>query len=229
MKLLRTKAINSILKAREKGELDDARLGNEWIDHDLLIELGQEFNTPLRVLLQGTDVYFEPPVPETKSQTYLDLMARLRLEQQEREYQELLGNRAQPTQIKPDSIDAKQIKEEITTIFNILISVAAVAWAMWHWTVYMPVQVRTLASLFGAILILVAEVVVYMGYRRRVAEARNLEQKKVEKKVINSTWTAGADPEILGLNAEDAVQIERITVNSLSTSVEQQKQKIKRR
>lgn len=189
MKLKRTQTINLALQ-REAGTtpFENAQLlGDAWIDHKYLIELSRSAAIPLMQLVRGTSVYFEPKPVVEKSQEYLDLMSELRLRQQEKEYQELIGRNEEQTVIKPGTIEAKALKEEVTTIFNITISVVAVAWAIWKWTPYWSVQSRTLACLFGSILILVAEVVVYLGYRRRVNDARNTAKVLKEKRKIIQT------------------------------------------
>lgn len=75
-------------------------------------------------------------------------------------------------------------------MFNIFVSVASVVYAIWYWTDSswgIRDSYRILICLFFGILILVAEVVVYLGYLRRVEEAKVKERNKKEvKKVIRS-------------------------------------------
>lgn len=186
MKLKRTGIINQALENGISSEqLQNASLlGENWIDHKYLVELSKSKGIPLEQLVSGTAVYFEPKPVAKKSQEYLDLMSRLKVMQQEKEYQELIGSNEEEAVIKPGTVDAKALKEEVTTIFNIMISVVAVAWAIWKWTPYWSVQSRTLACLFGSILILVAEVVVYLGYRRRVSAARQTAKELKEKRKV---------------------------------------------
>lgn len=190
MKLRRTPRIGKAIERLEASAAQRTRegYGTEWIEHEFLIELATLTHVPLSELVRGTEVYFEPVVVPEKSKDYLDLMAKLRVQQQEREYQELLGNKEDPVRLKPGSIDAKAVKEEITTIFNIMISVGAVAYAIWRWTPHWSLQTRTLASIFGAFFILVAEVVVYLGYRRRVDEAREAAKNLKEKRKVIEVW-----------------------------------------
>lgn len=84
----------------------------------------------------------------------------------------------------------KQVKSQITTIFNIFISVASVTYAVWYWT-YSSMRLsdayRILLCLFFGLLVLIAEVVVYMSYLNKVEEAKIKERSKKEiKKVVKS-------------------------------------------
>ena len=93
----------------------------------------------------------------------------LKYQQQEYEYQTIV-KRNKPIyslrdedELTPSQIN-KQIKEQVTTVFNVLVSVVSVVVAIWYWTgtsTNFPVHVRLLLCLFFGILVLVADVVVY--------------------------------------------------------------------
>ena len=138
----------------------------------------------------------EPEKPKTKE--FLESMRILRLKAKEQEYQNLITPApAFTTLYEPDPESKmtigqahKELKTQMTTIVNILISVASVLYAVWYWTdssMNIKVSHRVLISLFFGILVLVAEVVVYLGYLNKVEEARTKERSKKEiKKVIKS-------------------------------------------
>lgn len=123
-------------------------------------------------------------------------MKKLRLQAKEDEYQKLV----RPSELYSTLYDnygqemitpaaaSKQLKNQITTMVNVFISVASVAYAVWYWTassMKMKDSWRVLLSLFSGILVLVAEVVVYMGYLNRIEEAKLRERNKKEvKKVV---------------------------------------------
>lgn len=127
-------------------------------------------------------------------------MERLRREAQEQEYNKLINPTPEYNTLYDNStIDTseltpaqfhKELKNQLTTIVNILISVASVAYAVWYWTGSswgLQDSYRVLVSLFFGLLVLVAEVVVYLGYLNKVEDARIREQKKKEvKKVIRT-------------------------------------------
>ena len=141
--------------------------------------------------------YQEYKQPKTKE--FLKSMERLRLEAKEQEYRKLINPTPQFSTLYEEKLDehdltpqqvAKELKNQLTTIVNIVISVVSVAYAMWYWTETswgLPISYRVLLSIFFGILVLVAEVVVYMGYLNKIEDARVKERKKKEvKKVVRS-------------------------------------------
>lgn len=157
--------------------------------HDMIEE-------DLLSLVKGVEVYV-PPKPKTppKSKEYLEYMEKLRVELQEREYQELLHN-------KPDSIkneeyisfaqEAKIVKEQLSAILNILLSTVSVGWAFWYWSASsipnLSLASRTLLSMLGAVIVLIAEVFIYSRYKTKVDTAKQVERKKQEKKTVLNTY-----------------------------------------
>lgn len=160
----------------------------------------------MRELLKSTRLHLEnrnsknADTPKTKE--FLESMERLRLQAAEDEYQLLLKRGEEPNFIagpsrKLDEDDLspakmqKEIKSHITTIFNVLVSVGSVVYAIWYWTETswkINDAYRVLLCLFFGLLILVAEVVVYLGYLNKIDDARAKERSKVEvKKVIRTT------------------------------------------
>jgi energy-converting hydrogenase Eha subunit C len=81
----------------------------------------------------------------------------------------------------------------LALIVNVLVSIVACGAVLWmaarHWTT----PPRLALSMGGSGLVAVAEVVVYMGYLRKVEEAKLKGRKHVEKKEIVNTWILGGD------------------------------------
>ncbi|VBB89835.1 Conserved hypothetical protein [Yarrowia lipolytica] len=163
------------------------------------------FNLPY--LLHGTSVYCPPP-PEKKKKTreFLRILETQKRLLEEADYQQLLVDKSAPeittrglndhlvhsTDLTAPSVSqqTKELKHQITTIFNIALSVVSVSYAIWYWTkssAGMGVSARALLAIWGGLLILVAEVVVYGRYVRKTTEARVTERKKKESKQIVST------------------------------------------
>ncbi|CDK29493.1 unnamed protein product [Kuraishia capsulata CBS 1993] len=148
----------------------------------------------LSALLKTTKICEKPIAPKAKkSPEFLRQMERLRQRQQELEYQELVKNSTLSFSLNPGSSPSavtKELKHQVTTIINILISVVSVGYAVWYWTgtsMNINDAYRILLCLFFSILVLIAEVVVFGGYLRKIEEARSVERKKIEvKKVIES-------------------------------------------
>lgn len=142
-----------------------------------------------------TKLYVEPTKEEPpKTKEFLKSMDKLRSKAQEEEYQRLINTAPSYDTLYEQNLsekeltpiqEHKQLKSHITTIFNILISVASVAYAIWYWTSTLwalSTGYRVLLCLFFAFLVLIAEVVVYMSYLRKVDEARTAERAKEDKK-----------------------------------------------
>ncbi|KAA8916520.1 hypothetical protein TRICI_001383 [Trichomonascus ciferrii] len=152
-------------------------------------------------LMRGTEVYIPPkPQPPSKSKEYLEYMEKLRIDLQEREYQELLHNK--PDSIKNDeyisfSQEAKIVKEQLSAILNILLSTVSVGWAFWYWSASsipnLSLASRTLLSMLGAAIVLIAEVFIYSRYKSKVDTAKQVERKKREKKTVLNTYEFTGD------------------------------------
>lgn len=130
-----------------------------------------------------------------KTQEFLDSMEKLRQRAKEQEYQKLLNPKLDVNFFQPDDkFDPKraqrEVRSHITTIFNIILSVLSVSYGIWYWTDTswkIRDSYRVLLCLFFGGLVLVAEVVMYIGYLRRLDEARDRERNKKEiRRVVRS-------------------------------------------
>lgn len=180
-------------KDRDTEYVED--IGTESIPHGILVHIAKQLGGEyaLSKLVKGTSVYIAPkPKPAPKPKEYVEMMKRLDVQYQEAEYKRMLNLEASPDgseDITP-SMMIKQTREQLSAIANVIISVFSVAWAMWYWSGSSgySIATRTLLSVFGGIGILVAEVVVYMGYKNKVQDAKKTERKKVEKTKIIKTY-----------------------------------------
>ncbi|CAI6334618.1 unnamed protein product [Periconia digitata] len=178
----------------------------------------KDIPTTLDALLRGSSVYQAPPSPKKEqSPEYKALMARLRAEEEAREYERMLNpftrsyshlpksqtfsqrfpnapysppNFSVGTQStsEDDELSYADVHRQVILIINVLVSVVACAifiWmASWHWSA----PKRLGLSMGGSGAVAIAEVVVYNGYVRKVAEAKRLEKKKPEIKEIVQSW-----------------------------------------
>lgn len=195
---IKTTIDKSLYDSREKAKL----LQLEYIGHKELITFYQECHpTPsLLSLIKQTKLYIPPyeTFKQPKTKEYMRMMERLRLEAQEAEYKKLINPAPQHSTLYDTSnqeyispVQAhKELKNQLTTIVNVFISVGSVSYAVWYWTASswgLKDSYRVLLTVFFGLLVLVAEVVVYMGYLNKVEEARLREYNKKEvKKVIKS-------------------------------------------
>lgn len=204
-RFLITTELKQIINGSNLSDENKARLiEQECICHEDLVTFYRQ-NTPTNTLLdliKITKLYIpsknvgneqQPKTPE-----FIKSMEKLRLQAKENEYQKLINPSQQFETLyetKPQSEvsihqQTKELKSHITTIFNIIISVCSVVYAIWYWTESswgLKDSWRVLLCLFFGVLVLVAEVVVYMGYLNKIDEARIKERSKVEvKKVVRT-------------------------------------------
>ncbi|KAI5961459.1 VPH2 [Candida pseudojiufengensis] len=193
---------NTIRQSKLPDKKKDELLSSDTISHTKLIKFYETFHpTPsLLQLIKQTKLhipkYEQFNKPKTKE--FIKQMEKLRLEAKEKEYQKLiqqpekfetLYDNSNQEYISPSKAH-KELKNQLTTIVNIFISVASVAYAMWYWTKSswgLKDSYRVLLTIFIGLLVLIAEVVVYMGYLNKVEEAKIKElQKKEVKKIIKT-------------------------------------------
>lgn len=159
-------------------------------------------------------------------------MARLRKEEEARAYERML-NPPQPTETfgqrfpssnahlfaahpmdsfaikdEDDEVTYADINRQLALIINVLVSIIACSVAIWVAARYWSTPARLALSMTGSTVVAVAEVVIYMGYLRKIKEAKVEEKKKPEIKEIAETWV------IEGGSEKKSVAIEKTGVDS---------------
>lgn len=153
----------------------------------------------IKELLKPLEFEFKPKAVRGShySEDFKKKLEFLKYQEQELEYRSMVKRSKsvfslqEDDELTPSQIN-KQIKEQVTTVFNVLVSVISVVVAIWYWTgssTNFPVHVRLLLCLFFGILVLVADVVVYNSYLKKLEEAKVKEKTKVEKKKVLSKIT----------------------------------------
>ncbi|CAI4573545.1 CPI_1c_G0031790.mRNA.1.CDS.1 [Saccharomyces cerevisiae] len=153
----------------------------------------------IKELLKPLEFEFKPKAVRGShySEDFKKTLEFLKYQEQELEYQSMVKRSKsvfslqEEDELTPSQIN-KQIKEQVTTVFNVLVSVISVVVAIWYWTgssTNFPIHVRLLLCLFFGILVLVADVVVYNSYLKKLEEAKVKEKTKVEKKKVLSKIT----------------------------------------
>ncbi|CAK7901695.1 vacuolar ATPase assembly integral membrane protein Vph2p [[Candida] anglica] len=188
-----------ITKSTLNAEIIDKLVSSDHISHQNLVTFYKTCKPTdsLLQLIKTTKVYIPSTVPEKKPQSkeFIKNMEMLRLKAKEDEYQKLINPTPEMQTLYEQTSDSKQspaqmhkeLKNQLTTILNVFISVASVMYAVWYWTnssMRIQTSYRVLLSLFFGILVLVAEVVVYMGYINKVEEARKKERQTKEVKTF---------------------------------------------
>ncbi|KAK6347010.1 hypothetical protein TWF696_007100 [Orbilia brochopaga] len=142
----------------------------------------------LDVLLRGSEIYIPArPAKPTPSPGYLALMESLRHEYEEREYAAMLsGNGPDKDTIQSS---AKEISDQISVVLNIFFSSIFTGLAIWYATSNLATYrhrepLRAGASILVAIIVAIAEVVLYNSFRRKMDDAKAREQSKTEVKTV---------------------------------------------
>ena len=147
-----------------------------------------------------------------KTSEYKALMKRLRMDEERRQYermlyspppQETFGQRFPsaaysfdpatsigqgPGADEVDDVTYADVNRQMALIINVLVSIIACSVAIWIGARSWDVPQRLGLSMSGSGIVAVAEVAIYMGYIRRLKEAKDTEVKKVETKEITETW-----------------------------------------
>ncbi|KAK5124527.1 hypothetical protein LTR85_001744 [Meristemomyces frigidus] len=166
----------------------------------------------LDILLRGATVY-QPPPPPKKEPTpeYKALMRRLRQQEEERQYERMINPVHPPETFgqrfpsaayafnpatshgasaadEVDDVTYADVNRQMILIINVLISIITCSVFIWVAARRWSVPSRLGLSMSGSGLVAAAEVAIYMGYIRRLNDARQKEVKKVEQKEIVETW-----------------------------------------
>ncbi|KAL7951770.1 endoplasmic reticulum-based factor for assembly of V-ATPase domain-containing protein [Trichoderma barbatum] len=184
-------------------------------------KLGASQSSPpkysLEQLLQGSRVYIPPPPPKPEpSEAYKALMARLRRDEDARAYERMVNppplldtfqhrfpnaahafaeaNRPSNAEdIGDDEVTYNEIHRQVMLIINFLVSIAGVAVTLWIAGRWWSLPSRIFLSLFGSILVAIAEVAVYSSYMWRMGEAKSKQGAVKEIKEVVQTWTVGPE------------------------------------
>lgn len=200
MKSCLTNSKKNESRKERHAEIDNV-LEKGCMSMDAIIEYYEEYwklEMPLKQLLSPLQFNFKTKhVPGSRySPEFKRELEKLDLRQQESSYQELIkksklsgalsGTADEQDALTPAQM-ANEVREQITTVFNVLVSVVSVVFAVWYWSgssTWLPLHYRVILCLFFGILILVAELVVYNSYLRKISDAKETERAKIERKRV---------------------------------------------
>ena len=140
-----------------------------------------------------------PPPPPPRSPEHAALMARLRREQEEREYRALVA--PAPTRggdnddddggDDDEEVTWREVRSQVSVIFNILLSTLASAAAVWKVAGGWDVPQRLAAAFASALVVAAAEAVLFGAYVRRLGQARRRDAAQRETKAVVGVWEIG--------------------------------------
>ncbi|KAK4140443.1 endoplasmic reticulum-based factor for assembly of V-ATPase-domain-containing protein [Dichotomopilus funicola] len=211
-------------RVHDESSLTNPAVGNP-ISHPQIVDLWKALGDTtgeytLEMLLKGAKVYVAPPAPKPEpSSQYKALMARLRREEEQREYDRMANplppmetfsqryphgaNMAQafaavnrPTHeadMGDDDVTYADVHRQLMLILNFVASILGVAATLWIVARWWSTPARLFLTMGGSLLVGVAEVAVYSGYVWHLGEAKKRDESLREVKEVLQTWTVGAD------------------------------------
>jgi Predicted membrane protein len=173
-----------------------------------------------------------------QSEEYKALMARLRREQEEREYQQMINPQPRlesfsqrfpnapalqqsfaavnkPTRaddVGDDDVTFNDVHRQLMLILNFIVSIFGVAASLWILARWWSTPARLFLTLGGSILVGIAEVALYLGYIWHLGQEKKKEAKEKEVKEVVQTWTVGPH------DADKLVEVSSSTKEPTETS-----------
>ncbi|KAL2151395.1 hypothetical protein VTH82DRAFT_6493 [Thermothelomyces myriococcoides] len=205
--------------------ISHAQIVNVW---KALKESGHGEYT-LETLLKGSKVYVPPPPPKPEpSKEYKELMARLRREQDQREYERMTNppplmetysrgyvNGASMAQSfaavnRPstqadtgdDDVTYGDVHRQLMLILNFVASILGVAATLWIAARWWSTPARLFLTMGGSVVVGIAEVAVYSGYIWHLSQAKKKDKTIKEVKEVVRTWTIGPETKAIMVGEE---------------------------
>ncbi|KAK3290610.1 endoplasmic reticulum-based factor for assembly of V-ATPase-domain-containing protein [Chaetomium fimeti] len=214
--------------------LEGPAVGNP-VTHSQIVDIWKTLNDigcgdyTLEELLKGSKVYVPPPAPKSEpSDDYKALMARLRREQEQREYERMANplppmetfsqrypngaNMAQafaavnrPTNeadMGDDDVTYNDVHRQLMLILNFVASILGVAATLWIVARWWSTPARLFLTMGGSLLVGIAEIAVYSGYVWHLGQADKKDKTLKEVKEVLQTWTVGVENEAVVVGGE---------------------------
>jgi hypothetical protein len=163
-----------------------------------------------------------------KSDDYKALMARLRREQEQREYERMANplppmetfsqrypnganmaqafaavNRpANEADMGDDDVTYTDVHRQLMLILNFVASILGVAATLWIVARWWSTPARLFLTMGGSLLVGIAEVAVYSGYVWHLGQADKKDKTMKEVKEVLQTWTVGVENEAVVVGGE---------------------------
>ena len=108
-----------------------------------------------------------------------------------------------------DEVTYSDVNRQMILIINVLISIICTSVAVWMAARRWNVVPRMLLDFVGSTVVAVAEVAIYMGYIKRIGDAKTKERKAIEKKEIVDTWIIDGKSTSQQTNISDSVRFRK--------------------
>ncbi|CCG81534.1 protein of unknown function [Taphrina deformans PYCC 5710] len=131
----------------------------------------------LTSLLQGTSIYIAPNPPKEINHAHEARMEELRQRLAEQDYQSLVATDPRSS-LAESSSELRLLKNQISTIVNVLISIVTAAMAAWYWTPHWRTGDRVLASFGAAIMLGSIEAFLYFRYLAKIEQGKEFDASR---------------------------------------------------
>lgn len=131
----------------------------------------------LQSLLRGTKVWFPPKVAPVVNVDYQARMQRLREMLEERQYQSMVHTPVDSS-LASSRGELRELKNQLSTIVNIFISIFTAAMASWYWTPHWRPGSRVLAAFGSALGLGAIEAFLYFRYLAKIELSKRHDEKQ---------------------------------------------------
>lgn len=175
----------------------------------------------------------ECKLTRSQSNEYKALMARLRRDEEERQYQRMTNpavpldsfSQRFPTttamahsfaevnrssnidDLGDDDVTYNDVHRQMMLVINFIVTILGCAMTLWILARWWSTPARLFLTMGGSLVIAIAEVTLYATYVWHLTDANKNEKKIKEVKEIVQTWVVGGDPEKEGL--QDTIMIDQ--------------------
>lgn len=134
--------------------------------------------TNLDDLLRGTKIYMAPKPAKVIDEKYAESRRLLRERLEEESYQRMVEGPS-VSSLADNRNDLRELRNQLSTIVNVIISIFTAAMASWYWTSRWSTGGRVLTSLGSAIALGAIETFLYYRYRVKIEQGRAHEARIV--------------------------------------------------
>jgi hypothetical protein len=178
--------VNLVLTDKLRHALDEQMPGHGYtthVPHTALSELHD-----LQSLLKGSRIHVSPPAEPSQEEAERKRVFRASMDTlaeslKERDYQAMLnaqgmtGPLLSSGNLTESSADLRILRNQISTIANVALSIFTAAMAAWYWLASWPLPHRILACLGSALALGCIEVLLYLRYVTKVDQAKAYDKR----------------------------------------------------
>ena len=136
-------------------------------------------------LIRGSRILHAPKVEVQVNAAHRARMKQLQLSLEEKEYQDMIKQESRSSLAETQQ-ELKMLKNQLSTVINVGISIFTAAMAAWYWTASWSTSQRVLASLLSSVALGAIETFLYFRYLAKIdmqkAYSAKTDKVSVDKK-----------------------------------------------